>query len=121
MPGQHEDQTLLLADVGRKAQRQVKLTVQKLIEKRMDPVRAEEVAELLSSGVWTHDHALMASDLEQLGLPVKVGVPVEERELMDLYPQPRGRQASVEYVPSLHLPVPPSRGSRGGGRLTTTS
>jgi ClpP class serine protease len=113
MPGRHDDQTLLLADVGRKALRQVKVTVQTLLEKHMEPVRAQELAELLSSGVWTHDHALMATDLEQLGLPVKVGVPVEERALMDLYPQPRGRQASVEYVPSPHVPVPPSRGSRG--------
>jgi ClpP class serine protease len=113
MPGRHDDQTLLLADVGRKALRQVKLTVQKLLEKRMDPVRAEELAELLSTGVWTHDYALMATDLEQLGLPVKVGVPNEERQLMDLYPQPRGRQASVEYVPSPHAPIPPSRGPRG--------
>ncbi|HET6310327.1 MAG TPA: hypothetical protein VFH00_04920 [Candidatus Nitrosotalea sp.] len=114
IPGRHDDQTLLLADVARKALRQVNLTVQKLLEKHMDPVRAKELAELLSTGVWTHDHALMASDLEQLGLPVKVGVPTEERELMDLYPQPRGRQASVEYVPSPHVPVPPSRGTRGG-------
>jgi ClpP class serine protease len=112
LPGQHEDQTLLLADVGRKALRQVKLTVKTLLEKHMDPVRAEELAELLSTGVWTHDHALMASDLEQLGLPVKVGVPAEERELMDLYPQPRGRQASVEYVPSPKMPMPRSGDSR---------
>ena len=54
MPGRHDDQTLLLADVGRKALRQVKLIVQKLLEKHMDPVRSEELAELLSSGVWTH-------------------------------------------------------------------
>ncbi|GAC1471193.1 MAG: hypothetical protein PVS2B1_13020 [Candidatus Dormibacteraceae bacterium] len=57
----------------------------------MDPVRAGELAELLSTGVWTHDHTLMAADLEQLGLPVKVGVPAEERALMDPYLQPRGR------------------------------
>jgi ClpP class serine protease len=116
MPGRHEDQTLLLADVGRKALRQIKLTVQKMLEKRMDPLRAEEVAVLLSSGVWTHDHALMATDLEQLGLPVKVGLPTEERDLMDLYPQPRGRQASVEYVPSPQVPIAPGRRSRGGAR-----
>jgi hypothetical protein len=30
---------------------------------------------------------------------VKVGVPDPERELMTLYPQPRGRQSPVEYVP----------------------
>jgi ClpP class serine protease len=36
MPGQHEDQTLLMADVGRKALRQVKATVKGLLQKRMD-------------------------------------------------------------------------------------
>ena len=87
MPGRHEDETLLLADVARKALRQVKATTQGLLAKHMDPERAGELAELLSTGVWTHDHPLMATDLEQLGLPVKVGVPAEERVLMDLYPQ----------------------------------
>src|ERR1700737_2141189 len=93
LPGQHEDQTLLMADGGRKALRQVKATVTGLLQKRMDPVRAEELAEILSQGVWTHDNALMAPELEKLGLPVKIGVPAEERNLMDLYPQPRGRQS----------------------------
>jgi ClpP class serine protease len=117
MPGRHDDQTLLLADVGRKAMRQVTLTVQKLLEKHMEPARAKEVAELMSTGVWTHDHPLMAPELEQLGLPVKVGVPTEERALMDLFPQPRGRQASVEYVPSPHLPrMPRGRDGTGGRR-----
>jgi len=44
MPGQHEDQTLLLADIGRKALRQVQTTVEGLLAKRMDPTRAKEVA-----------------------------------------------------------------------------
>jgi ClpP class serine protease len=99
LPGKHDDQTLLLADVGRKALRQVEGTVRDLLSKQMDDKRATEVAELLSSGVWTHDHPLMARELEQLGLPITVGVPTEERELMRLYPQPRGRDANVEYVP----------------------
>ena len=116
LPGQHDDQTLLMADVGRKALRQVKVTVKSLLQKRMDPERAEEVAELLSQGVWTHDNALMAPELEQLGLPVKVGVPAEERSLLDLYPQPRGRQASVEYVPGPRFPMPPGRGAGGERR-----
>jgi ClpP class serine protease len=114
MPGQHEDQTLLLADVGRKALRQVQLTVEALLRKHMDPTRAKEVAELLSSGVWTHDHPLMAPELEQLGLPVKVGVPPEERALLELYPQPRGRQSAVEYMPSPRMPIRSGRNSAGG-------
>jgi ClpP class serine protease len=103
-PGRHQDQTLLLADVGRKALRQVQWTAQMLLEKHMDAGRAHDTAELLATGVWTHDHPLMAPELAQLGLPVKVGVPPEERSLMDLYPQPRGREASVEYVPGPQVP-----------------
>ena len=116
MPGQHEDQTLLLADVGRKALRQVQLTVEGLLAKHMDPARAKEVAEILSSGVWTHDHPLMAPELDQLGLPVKVGVPPEERALLELYPQPRGRQSSVEYMPSPRGPLGSSRDTPGAPR-----
>lgn len=104
MPGRHDDQTLLLADVGRKALRQVEVVTTHLLERHFDPKRARELAHLLSSGVWTHDHPLMAAQLEQLGLPVRLGVPPEERALLDLYPQPRGRQASVEYAPGHHAP-----------------
>ena len=99
-PGKHDDQTLLLADVGRKALAQVEALTTQLLEPNIGRERAKEVAQLLATGVWTHDHPLMASTLEQLGLPVRRGVPAEERALMDLYPQPRGRETSVEYHPA---------------------
>ena len=108
-PGQHDDQTLLMAHAGRKALRQVKQTAEGLLGKHMEPARASDVAEVLSQGYWTHDHPLMAPELEELGLPVRVGVPPEERSLMDLYPQPRGRESSVEYVPGPSLPPVPPR------------
>ena len=66
----------------------------------MKPARAREVARILSSGTWTHDYPLEPEELQTLGLPVKVSVPQGVHELMRLYPQPRGRQESVEYVPS---------------------
>jgi ClpP class serine protease len=111
MPGRHDDQTLILADIGRKALGQVEAVVRELLERHFEPERARQVAQLFASGVWTHDHPLMARELEQLGLPVRVGVPDEERALMDLYPQPRGRQTAVEYVPGRPLPpgLPPGR------------
>jgi ClpP class serine protease len=114
MPGRHDDQTLILADVGRKAIRQVEAVVTRLLERHMEPARARDLARLLASGTWTHDHPLMAAELEQLGLPVRVGVPDEERALMQLYPQPRGREAGVEYVPGRPLPhgLPPGREAR---------
>lgn len=110
MPMQHQDQTLILADMGRKALRQVEVVVTELLERHSDPQRARDVARLLSQGTWTHDHPLMAPELARLGLPVRVGVPDEERALMDLYPQPRGREAAVEYVPGRPVPgLPPGR------------
>jgi hypothetical protein len=73
---------------------------------------------LLSTGVWTHDHPLLAPKLEELGLPVKVSVPAEERALMDYYPQPRGRGAGVEYVRGPRRPAPalPRGGEQPAGR-----
>jgi ClpP class serine protease len=106
-PGDHEDRTLLLADVGRKAIVQVEGFVTRLLERRMDPARAAEVARLLATGTWTHDHPLHAPQLQALGLPVSVGVPEPERELMTLYPQPRGRQQAVEYMPGPGVPSAP--------------
>jgi ClpP class serine protease len=99
LPGQHDDQTLLMADVGRKAIYQTEDFTRRMLERHMTAAQARDVAHLLATGVFTHDHPLQARELIELGLPVKVGVPVEERELMQLYPQPRGRTPAVEYVP----------------------
>jgi Serine dehydrogenase proteinase len=52
----------------------------------MEPERASEVARLLATGTWTHDHPLQREELERLGLPVTIGVGEKERELMMLYP-----------------------------------
>jgi ClpP class serine protease len=118
LPGDHDDQTLLMAHVARRALRQVRTEARYLLAKHMDPARADDLADLLSTGVWTHDHPLMAADLQRLGLPVIVGVPSEERTLMDLYPQPRGRQEAVEYVPGPQLPraLPRERNAARGSR-----
>jgi hypothetical protein len=75
----------------------------------MTPVQARDVAHLMATGVFTHDHPLQAADLVALGLPVTVGVPERERELMTLYPQPRGRTPAVEYVPGPRTPALPAR------------
>lgn len=110
-PGPHTDETLILADISRKALHQVQVFAQQLLERHMEPAQAREVARILSSGLWTHDHPLMPRDLEGLHLPVKIGVPEEERQLLRLYPQPRGRHAGVEYFPGRPAPpgMPPGR------------
>jgi ClpP class serine protease len=116
-PGAHKDETIILGDVSRKAIRQVETLARRLLEQRMSPERAHDVARLMSTGVWTHDHPLMPSDLETLGLPIKIGVGNEERALMELYPQPRGRQSPVEYFPGRPVPgLPPGRERPRPGR-----
>jgi ClpP class serine protease len=111
IPGQHKDETLLMADVGRKALHQVEMFARGLLERNIEPVKAREVARILSTGLWTHDHPLLPPELESLGLPIKIGVPEEERALLELYPQPRGRQPGVEYFPGRPSPpgLPPGR------------
>jgi ClpP class serine protease len=99
MPGEREDRTLLMADIGRKAIAQVESFTARLLRERMGPERARVAAHLLATGTWTHDHPLQAPELRTLGLPVHVGVGTVERELMTLYPQPRGRTPAVEYMP----------------------
>jgi ClpP class serine protease len=98
-PGEHDDKTLILADIGRKAIVQTESFTGRLVERHLPPERAREVAHVLATGTWTHDHPLYHTELALLGLPVKVGVPKLERELLALYPQPRGREPAVEYVP----------------------
>jgi ClpP class serine protease len=108
-PGDHEDQTLIMADVGRKAIAQVEGFVSRVLEQHLPPDRARETARLMSTGAWTHDHPLQAPELRLLGLPVTIGVPDLERDLMALYPQPRGRTPAVEYVPGPPSPTLPPR------------
>jgi hypothetical protein len=115
-PGRHSDQTLILADVSRKAIVQIESFVRRMLEERMEPQRARQVAHLLATGVWTHDHPLQAQEVVALGLPVKIGVPQEERELLELYPQPRGRQSAVEYAPGVPEPSVPARRAVPAGR-----
>ncbi len=99
-PGDRDDETLILADMSRKAIVQVESFVGRMLEEKLGPQRSREVARLLATGTWTHDHPLQRAELETLGLPVQVGIGDEEQELLELYPQPRGREAAVEYVPA---------------------
>jgi ClpP class serine protease len=88
------DLTLVLADVSEKAVSQVKSGAVELLKPRMDQAAAEALADKLTSGRWTHDYDLTASEARALGLPVRVDMPMEVMQLMTLYPQPI--QQSVE-------------------------
>jgi ClpP class serine protease len=98
-PENIDDQTLILADVSRKAIAQVKRTVQDLLAERMAPDQAAALAGKLTTGTWTHDYAITAEEAKELGLPVSTDMPEEVYQFMALFPQPTRTRAAVEYVP----------------------
>lgn len=99
--GRIDDQTLVLADVGRKAIAQVKQAASELLERRLPAEQARPLAEKLTAGTWTHDYPIWASTAKSLGLPVSTDMPNGVLELMKLYPQPVRMQSGggVEYLP----------------------
>jgi len=101
-----DDETLILADVAGKAIRQVKRTVVKILEDKMSQEEAENLAETLATGRWTHDYPITVEEARSLGLPVSTEMPTEVYKLMSLYPQSTQRRPSVQYIP---LPYGPKR------------
>ncbi|MFN3348571.1 SDH family Clp fold serine proteinase [Pseudorhodoplanes sp.] len=95
-----DDETLVLADVGRKAIAQVKAAAKELLADKMAEDKAEALAEKLSTGQWTHDYPISPKEAKDLGLPVSTDMPDTVLELMTLYPQPvRSQGGGVEYLP----------------------
>ncbi len=94
-----EDRTLILADVAEKAIEQVRESVRELMEGTYPEDVRDKVADLLSQGVWTHDHPISFEEAKALGLNVSHEMPEEIYSLMALYPQPVRRIPSVEYIP----------------------
>jgi ClpP class serine protease len=95
-----DDETLILADIARKAQAQVNASlVEIMVANGMAKEKAQEVADAISCGQWTHDYPITFEEAKRLGLPVKEGLPEEIYELMALFPQAGGRRPSVQYIP----------------------
>ena len=94
-----DDKTWLLADVGRKAIVQIRTQVKALLEGKYPAERAEELAQTLTEGRWTHDYPITYEGAKSLGLHVTKGIPPELYQLMSLYRQPVRHQPSVEYIP----------------------
>jgi ClpP class serine protease len=105
-----DDKTLILADVARKAQVQVRDFVTELLRRQPADHDAGEAATALSEGRWTHDFPIDAELARSFNLKVSTDLPNEVRKLMSLYPQPRGRRPSVEYIPiPYQAPAAPAR------------
>ena len=94
-----DDQTLIMADISHKALNQVKNCVKTILSPKLSEEKAEQIADLLSRGQWTHDYPITYKQAKELGLPVSTKIPVEIYQLMNLYPQPVQRRPSVQYIP----------------------
>ena len=107
-----DDQTLIMADISEKAIRQLKETVKSILKDKMDDKKAEELAELLAMGHWTHDYPITVEEAKSFGLPVSTHMPDEIYQFMNLFPQPtQHRQPTVQYIP---VPYTPSSSRNSG-------
>jgi len=115
-----DDETVILADVARKAIVQLRECVRGILGPRLGPEKAEELATILTRGEWTHDHPLDVEMLRRLGLPINTDMPHEIAGYMRLFPQAPTGRPSVQYIPlPYRSPAPPRPASlprtRGGG------
>jgi len=101
---QIDDQTLIMADIARKALAQVKYFLTQLLGDRLPPEQARAVAETLAGGTWTHDYPISVDEARALGLPVSTDMPQDVYDIMSLFPQAPQRRPSVEYLPGPYAP-----------------
>jgi ClpP class serine protease len=104
-----DDETLILADISRKAIRQVRRCVEGILLQRMEPAPARKLAATLTSGKWTHDYPITFEEAKELGFEVSTGVPEEIFTFMTLFPQPSSRRPSVQYVPLPYREAPKTK------------
>ncbi|MCD6410025.1 MAG: ATP-dependent Clp protease proteolytic subunit [Candidatus Verstraetearchaeota archaeon] len=107
------DETLILSDVAEKAIKQIEKMVCELIKDKFGEEKAREIARALAEGRWTHDYPITPEEAMEMGLPVKIGLPSEVYELMELYPQAHIQRPGVEYIPYPYMPPQPRRTERG--------
>jgi ClpP class serine protease len=102
-----DDETLMKADVARKAIAQVKEAARELLLRRLPAAAAGTLADKLSIGTWTHDFPISAALAKELGFSVSTDMPREVLELMQLHPQPvRMQGGGVEFIPVPHQRPP---------------
>ena len=94
-----DDETMIKADISRKAIAQVKSTIQRIACCQYSDEAAKDLAEKLASGKWTHDYPISYEEAKELGFKVSDDLPEDIYKLMNLYPQAKTRRPSVEYIP----------------------
>lgn len=113
-----DDQTLITADLARKAIAQVQRFVRALLEdaipqQKVDPANIDKIIDRLTTGQVTHDYPIAVEEATDMGLPVTMGLPLEIYNLMDLYPQPMMGRPTVQYIPMPYQNPPALPVSKG--------
>ena len=111
-PGQIDDQTLIMADVARKALEQLRERVKNILARRMEIHAADELAVKLTKGTWTHDYAITFDEARELGFPVAEDMPTEIYQFMSYFPQPKRSEPTVQYVPVPYRREVPAEGGK---------
>jgi ClpP class serine protease len=96
-PDHTDDYTIVLADVGKMAIDQLKRAARDLLKGTVSDNAANNVAEQLASGRWTHDYPIEAAEARDIGLNVSTNMPADITELMALFPD-RLSKANVKFV-----------------------
>lgn len=94
-----DDATLILADVAERAVRQMRESIEELLEGKHEDQRRTEIAALFTEGAWTHDRPIGVNDLRAFGFRVSTDMSDRILQLMSLYRAPIRGQRSVEYAP----------------------
>jgi len=72
----------------------------KPVDKIDDNTLILRIADILSSGIFTHDYPISVEEARKIGLPVSTDMPEIVYQIMALYPQTSQRRPSVEYIPA---------------------
>jgi ClpP class serine protease len=102
-----DDETLILADIARKALSQIKDTIRRIASHHYTPEQIECLVDNLATGKWTHDYPIEVEEAAQMCLKVSTEMPAEIYQIMNLYPQAVQRRPSVQYIP-IPYPIRPS-------------
>jgi ClpP class serine protease len=113
-----DDQTVIMADLSKKAIAQVQRFVRTLLQDeipqpKIAPENIDRIIDLLTTGKITHDCPIPVEEASAIGLPITVGLPKSIYQLMELYPQPQGGRPSVQYIPMPYRRYPNLPESKG--------
>ena len=108
---QIDDTTLMMADMSEKAQVQVREVVYELVKDKYPEEKAQELAQGMSEGRWTHDRPITFEEIRDYGHPVSDDMPPEVLRLMGLYKQPTKTSGGIVFMPDRQGAQPPAAGS----------